>query len=1441
MKNFTSIYSLSKTLRFELKPVRKDAERLSSEAATKRLTKIIKKDEEIKKAYEALKPELDKIHNEIINESLNSEKAKEISFSEYFEEYKKGKNKKLESFEKDLREKIGELFKETVKKYKATVKKKEKSVFDNVLKAKKEIINYLEKKFENDEKLQTHIKEFKRFFGYFEKYNTNRANYYETKEASTAIATRIVHENLPKFCDNAIQFSIGKVHKKKKGDGETETVVCRKDEYLNCYQYLKDKNKDTKIKDAKTNEMVEAEPINEEWFDINKFSECFSQNEIDEYNEIMGHYNLLINLYNQARKEEKDFKKLSQFKTLFKQIGSGKRILFEQIENDEELKETLTKVDKASKKYFTEQNDNTLTTVYTFTNWLRENEDWKGVYWSKAAVDKISNLYLANWHDIKDRIQNVFEGKNKEQKEELKAVATYDKKEEQLKLNDAVELSGLFQVLNEAQNTDEGWSKIFFKEHILEDDKPVIDENLKPSQNLIKIICADIEKLAKDFCEKSENILKVDDYKNEEKILEIKNWLDISKCLLQVVKYFKVRESKIKGNRINPELNNMLYDILHADDADWFGWYDLVRNYLTKKPQDDAKKNKLKLNFENSNLLKGFVDSHTDKSDAATQYGSYLFRKKVVNTENDFEYFLGISKNVRLFRCHLKDEISDTDKSEDKSEFERLQYYQAKPTTYFDSNYSENKQKLIEEIQLQIDNFAEAKNDEQFKEFAKKIKEVKDLTPNKLIDELNKNDNFKFILNEETVVSLISKTIEDLKIGTQNFITTAPKLEKIQNKKYFGGSGLKQIIEDLQKIAKENKVFNFFRVSRKEFNQSINDEKKPLYLFKISNKDLSYSETSQKDKDGKQKRNFKGTENLHTLFFRGLMREFPNCNTIDLGSGEIFFRKAAKNIKKDPTHKVGEKIINRKEKKTSNTIPYEVHNELYLLANEKKTIEELSAEAKPYLDENNNIDESKVTVKDVKHNITKDRRFTEVKYQLHLSIILNFNAQKGKMVRDLVNTNVNTNFTKTDDIQFLGIDRGEKHLVYYSLINKDGKILEQNHFDVINNKDYLKEINEAAKRRREQQQNWQQKEKISNLKDGYISLVIHEIIKKMKDKNGNYKPTFIVLENLNKGFKRGRQKFEQQVYQKFELALAKKLNYLVDKNAEMGKVGSVAKALQLTPPVQNFQDIENRKQLGIMLYTRANYTSVTDPVTGWRKTIYLKKGSEENIKEQIFEKFTEIGFNGQDYWFEYKDKNDKMWKLWSGKNGKSLERYRGKREKSKNEYIIESIGVKELLDELFEKFDKSRSLKQQLEDELQLQKVDERTAWETLRYAIDVIQQIRNSGDTSEDQDDNFLLSPVRDEKGEHFDSRDQKNVNLPKDADANGAYNIARKGIIMYEHIKHSIEEQKQKSKKDDKQDSNKTNSDLNLFISDDEWDLWLNDKKKWKQKLEIFASKDK
>lgn len=919
-RELTNQYSLSKTLRFELKPVGKDGNQLTPENSVKFLADILEKDRKIDEAYVALKPVMDKIHEEVITKSLQSEKAKEIDFSHYFNLYKNKKDneKDLRTEESNLRKSITKTYDEGVKVIKEKVGVNEKGVpilSKQGVKCLREtgILKYIENHTEDfidenlsKEDLNRHIDCFKRFFTYFSGYNDNRENYYTDEEKSTAIANRIVNDNLPKFSDNIILFQ---------GD--------RKEEYLDIYNHLNNLGKTLQIKDVEKNEYINLCNLDSDIFEISNFNYCLSQEGIESYNKKIGYYNQMINLYNQER--GKDSKKLLPFKTLYKQIGCGKSNFFikslkydtkqeqERNENSEEIlniEGLLEEISLKGKEYFGLLDSSK---IYEFINWLKNIKDWKGIYWSKIAVNKISNNYLVNWHEIQDIIQEGL--KDKDRKKTYSTIASFDKKrEEQFKLNDAVELSILFEILDIHFNHKD-WSRDLFKNSVLEERNELVTN--KPSSSIINLLCDDIEENANEFISTSEKILKIDDYKNEENKFQIKEWLDSLKSILEVIKYFEVKESKVKGNQVNPELRIFLDDFLHSDKQKWFDWYDLVRNYLTKKPQDDVKENLLKLNFDNPTLLNGFVDSYTNSSDNATQYGAYLFRKRV-KTElvDEYQYFLGISKNPKLFRCHLKNTIQEND----KSEYERLEYYQAKSTTYFDSKYSENKMKLLNYIKKMISNFKNCNETSQYNidDINKELQNSK-TTPFKVFKLLNKNPSVKHFLNDDNLLDYINKLIFDLKENIKKFENTAPKLKRIQKNKYFGISGYEKIVVDLQEIATENKEFNYFNVSENEFEEAINNSSKPLYLFKIYNKDLSFSDTSKRDENGLIKRNSKGVENLHTLFFRSLMRENRE-STIDIGKGQIFYRQKAINKENIITHKKGEKILNRIEKKDRKSV-----------------------------------------------------------------------------------------------------------------------------------------------------------------------------------------------------------------------------------------------------------------------------------------------------------------------------------------------------------------------------------------------------------------------------------------------------------------------------------------------------------------------------------------
>ena len=639
LKELTGLYGLSKTLRFELKPENETKEKFDAwiqelENAND-INESIKngnlfaKDKAIFKAYLALKPILDSIHEQFITLALQSDEAKKIDFSDYYEKYIK--SEKLDIEEKRLRAEIGKLYLVPSKQF-AVIKNGKSNLKESkpyeVL-TDRLILSFIEQNITSytdkipEEELKKNLESFNGFFTYFSGFNINRENYYATKEEkSTAVATRIVHENLPFFCNNIIRFEKNK------------------DIYKKMYDELKTNNRETKIK-TETGEK-EAEPISEEIFNIAHFSKCLSQSQIEAYNEIIGNNNLLINLYNQLHSKDTDFRRIQLFETLYKQIGCGKKKnLFIQLLKDSEedlsaeqiksgeilsLEKLLNTVGNATEIYFTESKDTLeILTIPDFIKYVENCNNWKGIYWNKTAVTSISNRYFMNWHDIADKLS-----KNS-------ACATYNKnREEQIKLNDAVELEGLFSVLDEEKTEN------VFKKSVIEDFKDIINLENSTSKNLIKILCHNAETAISDVVNKKEKILLLKRNNNTETAKEdnfvstIKNWFDSILDALHFIKFFEVRETKTKGNILNSEVKEAVNLLLHSENVAWFKWYDLVRNYLTKKPQDDVKNNMLKLNFGSSSLLGGWSDGQ-EKIKIAT----------ILKYENSL--YLGILKDKYIF------------------------------------------------------------------------------------------------------------------------------------------------------------------------------------------------------------------------------------------------------------------------------------------------------------------------------------------------------------------------------------------------------------------------------------------------------------------------------------------------------------------------------------------------------------------------------------------------------------------------------------------------------------------------------------------------------------------------------------------------------------------------------------------------------------------------
>ena len=531
-----------------------------------------------------------------------------------------------------------------------------------------------------------------------------------------------------------------------------------------------------------------------------------------------------------------------------------------------------------------------------------------------------------------------------------------------------------------------------------------------------------------------------------------------------------------------------------------------------------------------------------------------------------------------------------------------------------------------------------------------------------------------------------------------------------------------------REVEQQGYMLSSHPVSSSYINQLVDDGK--LYLFRIWNKDFSeYS---------------KGTPNLHTLYWKML---FDERNLADVayklnGQAEVFYRKASIKPENRIIHKANQPIANKNELNAKRTSAFE-------------------------------------------YDIIKDKRYTVDKFQFHVPITINFKAAGQTNINPIVQDAIRQGGFS----HIIGIDRGERHLLYLSLIDLKGNIVKQMTLNEIINEykgqsyktNYHDLLAKREGNRTEARRSWETIETIKELKEGYLSQVVHIISKMMVEYNA-----IVVLEDLNTGFMRGRQKIERQVYEKFEKMLIEKLNCYIDKQLSPTDEGGLLHPLQLTCDAQKWK---RAHQCGCLFYIPAWNTSKIDPVTGFVNLLDTHYDTREKACV-FFSKFQRISYNTEKGWFEFTlDYNDFTTKAEGTRTQWTLctqgERIRTFRNPQKNhQWDDERIVLTDAFKQLFDKYDIdiNGNLKEVISAQTDAQ------FFKKLLGLMKLLLQMRNSITNSEED---YLLSPVADSAGHFFDSREGIS-SLPIDADANGAYNIARKGLWVIRKIQETPEGEK-------------------------------------------------
>ena len=1411
---FTNQYSLSKTLRFELRPKGATKERFEQEGENP-LQKIIKEDEERAEKYKEAKSLIDDIHRDFLSIALAEENVGPSAdqFTEPLEKAyqawskskklkKDSKGKKLDSqglkkanddfqkAQKTLAQNLQALldtnfaiFKE--KKLLTQFSKVESKIESNrnglnrltkgeeyetekkrlnreiklLEKCLKEIPGYnkagalygkTESLFHilmvyyvhNEEKFET-IRYFDGFHTYFTGFNENRKNVYsisskDKKESfiSTSIAHRLFEQNLSFHFENIRDWET--IQKSLKDPKNQESWKKR------------GWNWDEKLKEIER----ELDFSAKEFFQVEPFWKYFSQEGTDRYNEIIGGrpaeagskkqqgLNELINLarQNSEKGQRRDFPPLQE---LYKQILSDKEKNFIPVyETDEQMVSEIREFADREEKIFsdikkgTQESDLPVDPPEVFFEASREHKD--NIFLSEESLRKISNEITGRWNAITHWYLNTLKTDTEKQKANKRKSFTI------------AELEESFKEKLERENEE----KDFYDTHIKDQWKEQIDRN----NIFLSYFEQGLEKIIKDQSGKNKNFKETDLLDTNKKLVKnqnngdakkkIKIYLDGAIDVFHFLKILHVKEKDLpKGQEQDEDWKKQIDGWMNPYNTEppLIKIYNKTRNYLTKKPYSIEK---YKLNFENSTLADGW-DRNKESDNTAL-----IFKKEGL-------FYLGImdKRHNKIFETLNKEEIEKIIENEKQSLEEDKKN--------LEKNKKGSEKALRQKILLATEKISDLglllqNTDDCYQKMNYKLLPG----PNKMLPKVffAKSNEDLFQPPEEIEKIKKDKLYSKKNIETygitnlHKYIDFCKKslLEHPEWKEAFGFSDhlfrntkdYESVDQFYREVETRGYKVTFDPVPQAYINAKV--ERGELSLFQIYNKDFSPHS--------------KGRENLHTTYWKLL---FDETNLKDVvcklnGEAELFYRKSS--LDQKVTHPKGTPIKNRNP----------------LNGKKESTFE---------------------------YDIIKDKRYTQNKLFFHCSINLNFKASGT----GYLNPKINCLLKKERDVNILGIDRGEKHLLYYSLIRPDGEIIEQGSLNTIEasylgkNKEpfstnYQAKLDEKEKDKARAREKWEEIGNIKELKAGYLSQVVHKLSKLIVENN-----SIVVLENLNQGFKRGRFKVEKQVYQKFERALIDKLNYLVLKDTPADKVGHYLRAYQLTNKFESFQKLGT--QSGILFYVTASYTSKVDPITGYIQNLYPKQGEKIEKIQEFFKKFDSIKYNGDYFEFTYDlkklkgitgsyDEDDS--KLPDKTNwtvGSCVERSRyvplekQKTEPSSNDQESGRRGKHEIFkvnDELKELFKGKISYPKDEELKDKISSSDDEKFLKSLMYYLGSILRLRVTDDSKEkgSSENDFIQSPV----APFYDSRkitgEGKGL-LPDNGDANGAYNIARKGIMILEQLR--------------------------------------------------------
>ena len=561
MKAFTNLYQVANTLRFELQPIGRTKENIENNG-------ILSRDEQRANDYLKMKRFIDEYHKQFIKERLwnfrlplNSE-GHHNSLEEYQMLYELSKRD-------DLQEAVFTEIKDNLRRIIVKRLTESGSAYERIF--KKELIREDLIEFLEDEDNKDIVRQFSDFTTYFTGFHENRRNMYSAEEKSTAIAYRLIHQNLPKFMDNMKAFAM-----------ISETSVA--EHFAEIYDGWK--------------EYLNVESINE-IFQLDYFSDTLTQPHIEVYNYIIGKkiledgteikgINEYVNLYNQQLKDKSQ--RLPFLVPLYKQILSDREKLTWLAEEFDSDKKMLSAINES----------------YDHLHDLLmgvENESLRFLLshikdYNLEQINITNDLSLT---DISQHLFNRYDVFTNGIKDELRVITPRKKKESDEDYEDRI--SKIFKV-------QKSFSIAYLNklpQPAMEDSKPRSIEDYFMTLGAVNTESTQKENLfaqIENAYEEARSILQMKDTgdtlsQNKSAVAKIKALLDALKDLQHFIKPLLGSGEENEKNELFYGSFQMMWDELETVTP----LYNKVRNWLTRKPYSTEK---IKLNFDNAQLLGGW-------------------------------------------------------------------------------------------------------------------------------------------------------------------------------------------------------------------------------------------------------------------------------------------------------------------------------------------------------------------------------------------------------------------------------------------------------------------------------------------------------------------------------------------------------------------------------------------------------------------------------------------------------------------------------------------------------------------------------------------------------------------------------------------------------------------------------------------------------------------